>query len=814
MAAPGFSWTTSGSSGGGGPGTGFSWVDRPAGGGGGGGGRRKKKKGGGHGFFGHLKEAGGNLVSGVETAAHGVIPSIETLGTSAYQDLKQGGPVAQALQGHIGDSALYKNVIRPNAKAMGYMYAPLVHGHFGEFLHRAEDNPLQPLLDTITLASLGLGRVAAVALTPAELGSEARLTAALTGRYGGPAQEIRVHAADFGQDLAVRTLPRAGYRAGRMVLTDKLLKSLDPNTRVIGEFARAARQVQRQALPTELRHMADERYTEYVRSWNALNRDERVATNLLARLPLERDLDAWHGQLQEVAQYGTPKEARTATATLKLLDRPGVREAYRAWGQDTKQGDRITRAHAAGEALAQAREEIYARIAPKHVGSFDAAPFRHTLVARGAHILNESLAGKILRGIDQELEALGKGKAKAVRTARHSAGKQEVKQATKTANRLALAASRMSTYRAKLGPLAATTDRLSEEFNRLKAEHDTLANMEPDPPTSMQQAFERATRPEGEAAPAVDPTSGEMRLQMLGDLRDRMDEVQTARQKALAAEHGHANNLYAAGHVARAQGMARRELDAAREERIAMLQTLRERWGEFHRQQHELLADRANIEAHVGKLWGGPTIDQIRHEIRMAGRPMPYYVKDMPSGRRGEPLGIRKTGGLTPPAHDIRQSHHLLYRMGMLALDQSNLNRPFLNAVQFDFRRDLHERARDLAAKVENETGLPQGYRWLREVRGERIPHTETQAGEHAAGGHQVFPEEYKPLTGKDLPEDDIARDEQGYRLAVPEAFARQLEGEWKRSSTAKRLMLDKPLQFWRALVLHTNPQWLINNVF
>jgi hypothetical protein len=202
--------------------------------------------------------------------------------------------------------------------------------------------------------------------------------------------------------------------------------------------------------------------------------------------------------------------------------------------------------------------------------------------------------------------------------------------------------------------------------------------------------------------------------------------------------------------------------------------------------------------------------------MEASGRPMPYYVPDKSAAAKDTHTPFARAGsGLTPSKADVRQSQHVLFNMGMLALDSNVLTPSFLRAVQHDYRVDLHERARRAASTIAEGEGLPAGYRWVREIRGQKIPYTETVAGEHMAGAARTFPEEYEKLTiaDRNVDEVQIARDDEGLRLAVPEAYAKGLEGETRRAGLVNKLMVSRPLQVWRALVLHTNPNWLTNNV-
>ena len=49
--------------------------------------------------------------------------------------------------------------------------------------------------------------------------------------------------------------------------------------------------------------------------------------------------------------------------------------------------------------------------------------------------------------------------------------------------------------------------------------------------------------------------------------------------------------------------------------------------------------------------------------------------------------------------------------------------------------------------------------------------------------------------------------------LMVPTKYAKAVQQEFARTGTATRLLIDKPMQVWRAAVLKYRPAWLVNNI-
>lgn len=671
--------------------------------------KASKKKKGGH-------TLAGNLFRDIESAVVGAVPMGIQTASAIGQDIFVPSK-------NLGEFRTWKKVIKPYAEAEKYQYEPLLHGDKEEFYRRFHEHPLGPILDTLALVSLGAGRAAAVGLTA----KGERAAALRTGKYQGPAREITAHAAHGGEPVAIRTLPRSGWRAGRMVLTDKALKSLRPETRVLGEFARAARAIERDALPTELRHLGDARYSDYLKSFHKLSPDERIAAALIPRLPLESDLAAWIDMLPDT---------KVGRSTKSVVTRPGVLEAYKLEG---KSGQRVTAAVEAGRRLSQAREEIISRTTNVTPETLAEAPYRHMQTVRSGGVRpwtpDEAQArlSKLERQQNKTLDDMANAMFGSIE---RSAVKQRTQRNLK-AMRQAAGVTRAGTASGAAGRKYQVRPTVKEERRAQAAEQIRVAlEKKPDDPTLQAWA--------------------------------KLDAEVTALRSMLNPELFEKPDLSGLG----------------------------------------------TLPDPRGRVLGG-SADELRAEIEAAGRPLPYYLPDRAATvKMGKPSSRPAWQSPPPAGADIRQSQNVLFRMGMLALDPDVLGPAFLRAVQHDYRLDLHERARQAAAPVAEGHGLPEGYRWLRETRGEKIPYTETAVGEHLGQGAHAFPEEYERLTlGKDAEETQIARDEAGQRLVVPERFAQQIDGEGYRAAGVGKKMVTNALQVWRGLVLHTRIPWLENNV-
>lgn len=307
----------------------------------------------------------GNLAGDLGSAVTGFIPGVaatvqhpvRAAEQIAHAEYQTWAPFVSAYTGlFTGDLARYK---RESKK-----FDTQFHAH-----------PLRPLIDLATFAGLGAARVGALSKLP-EGATAAQITkAALRGQYQGPLRTITVKAAEGGGKVTVRTLPRNAARAARMEATDKLLKLLPPETRLVGEYARAARALKTETLPTELRIRALDVSTNYLKAFQKLDPRERIALHLVNLVPLRKDLAAWREQL--AARAATEPGA---AVMLRQIDDPKVLRLYETFDQHPH----LVAAHEAERALSET-------ITALKVGRGDltpevaaAAPYRGTRLARGA----------------------------------------------------------------------------------------------------------------------------------------------------------------------------------------------------------------------------------------------------------------------------------------------------------------------------------------------------------------------------------------------------------------------------------------------
>lgn len=261
------------------------------------------------------------------------------------------------------------------AKAIGRQYAatysPLIHGHFGEFAHEVGQHPLGPLLDALTVATLGAGGVA-------------RAGEAL-GKAGVIAEDARLanlaHAADLtvpdfgaGEDITVKQSSRNPLVRARQQAVNEALNRLPSETPVVGSTARGVRALSRG--PERAAAKIGLQAENFRKSFEQLSPQERVAWHLKARAitPVE-----YRGL---IAKSGRPNQA-----TLKLLADPKVARLVRTPSQA------LQRALDDGRALSEKLTRL--KVEGGHLDEVTAleAPFRHARLVTGARYTASGLVG-------------------------------------------------------------------------------------------------------------------------------------------------------------------------------------------------------------------------------------------------------------------------------------------------------------------------------------------------------------------------------------------------------------------------------------
>lgn len=243
-----------------------------------------------------------------------------------------------------------------------------------------------------------------------------------------------------------------------------------------------------------------------------------------------------------------------------------------------------------------------------------------------------------------------------------------------------------------------------------------------------------------------------------------------------------------------------------------------------------LAARVAQAKMKIGNLHAPPgtTLEDMRAQARAdmdaAGVEHPIYLPDQADVRRGGgPPPNASGGGLTPAAKTGAQKQNAgtLFHAGQLIMDPSVLDNSFLNAVKFAHYNDIHARVIANSRALAKGEKLPAGWRVVKASRSE--PGMDVLGKTHA--GFQQWADQYLDRKGawtKDKEdvftsnhlsdEDIVAGDIPHYRI-VPEAFAKQMAGEFTKQGNLARMMQKYPIKVWRALVLNLRPAWLVNNI-
>lgn len=676
------------------------------------------------GLFGEVAHIGHQFVHGgakyITQAGPGLFHAGEALGSD----------VISTFTNPLNPSSHFEHdVIGPTASAYRAKYiSPRV-------LHNIAEDPFGTFVDLATIGSMGAGRAFAVGTLPEEGASVTK--ALITGKYQGPLRTIDVQGS-LGAAKTVRTLPRQGARAARMIATDKLLKKLPATTPGIGEDARYARAINADTKTIHLKHLASDAYVTQQRTWAKLSPKERIAANIINKVPLPHDLAAWRDKI--------PAEDKASIRLARQLDDPKVLDLYH------NPTAKMEAAHDAASAAAEYKTRLQIANGGLTQETADLSPLRHIRLARGAtFVKGEGIVG----GYPEPPKPL-------VLPVKHDA---------------------FSNYSSLDVPLDDLTKLMPKDpqFLYHATSEDSL-------PAITQEGLKPGKVRKGEVHGNYFAEDGLNLYSLLPGVKRGGVVVLRVRKDAVNPE---ATDIFEPG-SGFTEWVSRDPVPAASIEYLGPDQT----W-------HPL----------GGGGISGP--EQLRAEIRAAGRPMPYHAPDKMADPRSKYVG-GKSGGRTPPPTDIHQSEGTLFNQGKVALHIDTLGPSFLRASMRDAAVAKH--AEVVRAAVASESGnLAHGYRWVRLKRGQAIAHTKTAYGAHVHDIDESLPEFGDEGLTDARPDADpatIQKNAAGKPLMVPERFAATLENDLTVQRSLLARLDHQILQVWRALILNLRIPWLENNVF
>ncbi len=318
-------------------------------------GRTKKKEKGGSSVGGFL----GNLANDVESSVMGLYPGLAKSGKAL------GGALVHSVTfGQAGSNADLDKLLGEVGTSYKETYGPLAHGDVKGFAGKVYEHPLQPVLDALTVASVGAGGVARTARVVAPESKLARLDRSSVIKLESPAVK---QGREGGKTLERPTSSRPLRKAAQL-MSDKALGALPAQTPVVGEFARYAKELER--LPRQDAMRLQLKAQPFAKAWAKLSNDERAAASLIARGVSPAD---YRGLLDREAASGT----KVQPDMLQLLDSETIGKLY---DQPTaRMRDALTK----GDALGKASSSILVergRLTPEKVQQ---TPYRLAELASG-----------------------------------------------------------------------------------------------------------------------------------------------------------------------------------------------------------------------------------------------------------------------------------------------------------------------------------------------------------------------------------------------------------------------------------------------
>jgi hypothetical protein len=257
------------------------------------------------------------LGSDIGAAAVGVFPGLYGAGRSLAHDVKEQpwslamGPAAPlwAVAAQGGKGHVYKKVAKPIAKSYAYTYGPAFRGDFGKTGSRISEHPLGPILDAISLASLGAGSYVKAA--------------SLLGKDVSAARSLGL----IGPGGKVVTKPVTGTELSRRMRlgANRAMKAITREDRYFGEELRAARLERKQLNVRDAQRKA--RLEPHAEATTSLRKRELKAVNLRKQFLTAAEVRIEAKRMLALDDPIAHKNARSILnpKVLALVDKPSKR---------------------------------------------------------------------------------------------------------------------------------------------------------------------------------------------------------------------------------------------------------------------------------------------------------------------------------------------------------------------------------------------------------------------------------------------------------------------------------------------------------
>jgi hypothetical protein len=754
------------------------------------------------------------------------------------------------------------------AKAIGSQYeqtyGPLTHGDVSGFLHQLYEHPLGPILDVTTLVTGGAGafaRAGKIAADAGLIGADSKL--AKLGEAGsvelrnpaalaqaGKLKTVMPTVAQAGAKTIAKTTSRNPARRAAQNALDRAMKLTPAMAPLVGEGRRFAREVNRDRSRLDAALRVQIRDYDHAASKLHDPRDQFAAALHIAG----DDPRGWAALLEREHGENLPPQVSKTIAFLRdkqtadAFDHP-TEQVQRVvdMGREIAHGMTGQRVKDAQSQLETALTQIDEREAAGEITAKDARALkqstRQTADARIQELhdrpylnLRLQAGARFVHPIKSDALASARSQAARLQKRYDAAARRRAKGIAKLPYSEADARARLAEIDQRYEQLVGAMTEMPAATKYLTAKRNADAAKRarrglPPEPTVSEQARRYA---EQKLAKALrenpnHPVGKEVNRLLDEAQRIRAGLAALAEQRTLGRLEGNGatrgSKLQALGRVGES-GLTEGEKNVRfagvktgeRDRLGGALSVAKDRVQQLEKRiakQHGVAVTELRHREQLSgpSLFGPPesSVEAIRSSREVAGLPQPAYFPHKPIvgkvhlERSGGGVGVPKAEGA------LKQNQAVLYLTARIAQDPRALTTAYLGYVRSQLFQYVHGELEAHAVRVPVGDGIPSGWRYIRRPN-ERVPLTEKVQGD--------VMERLNELVSEDAAFDGLvtgaaaeAAGEGDYRLAVPAAFARELAGEFARSTSTVRALWEKPLEVWRAIVLGLRPAFFGNNV-
>lgn len=278
------------------------------------------------------KNLGRNVVETAHGAPRAFGDSIAALGLDARDALMTGAPVVQPTRKPLGHRS--KKIAEDVGAQYRHTYGPLFEGDYKEFYKRVTANPLGPILDTMTVATLGGGAVSRGGLAVARRAPEGSRRDTVGLKLAGAERRAVPEGSTAKAELDVFRGARRERKVGATAIDGQSYLVPRPRTIRVGEKVQQIGDVQQNAFRRQAQTAYDKIGDAYASAW-IVGSGGRIERYNRRQRRIDERRDSYYGNAAE--------------KIINRLEKDGSPEAAKAFADARNRAEKIVPSERVGQ---------------------------------------------------------------------------------------------------------------------------------------------------------------------------------------------------------------------------------------------------------------------------------------------------------------------------------------------------------------------------------------------------------------------------------------------------------------------------------